>query len=133
MRDHSVPAPTYFKGRVCMIGDAAHCMMPWQGAGAGAGAALEDAMVLETLLKEVKEPAQIEHAFKAFNQVRRPRTQQMVESSAIMGLMFCGRGPAIGLDPDKLREGMASKWDFIYGLDMKEHKKEALKAFAALT
>jgi salicylate hydroxylase len=37
---HAVDAPTYAKGAVCIMGDAAHCMTPWQGS--GAGTAIED-------------------------------------------------------------------------------------------
>lgn len=44
---HDVDAPTYAKHRVCIMGDAAHCMTPWQGSGAGQD--IEDAMILETL------------------------------------------------------------------------------------
>jgi len=32
--DHP-PAPTYFKGRFALLGDAAHASTPHQGAGAG--------------------------------------------------------------------------------------------------
>jgi salicylate hydroxylase len=108
------------------MGDAAHAMTPWQGS--GAGQAIEDAMILETLLEEVREPRQLDAAFKAYDAVRRPRTQKIVASSKITGHIICGRGPGIGLDIDKLREALASRWNFIYGLDMKEHKKAALAA-----
>lgn len=101
-------------------------MTPWQGA--GAGQAIEDAMILDILLKDVKEPRQVDAAFKAYDAVRRPRTQKIVASSKITGEIFCGRGPGIGLDVDKLREALPPLWGFIYGLDMKEHKLAALAA-----
>lgn len=37
---HATNAPTYVKDRVCIMGDAAHCMTPWQGS--GASQAIED-------------------------------------------------------------------------------------------
>jgi salicylate hydroxylase len=49
---HAVPTPTYAKGAAVLMGDAAHAMTPWQGS--GAGQAIKDAMVLSTLLGEVK-------------------------------------------------------------------------------
>lgn len=112
------------------MGDAAHAMTPWQGA--GAGAALEDAMILDTLLQAIRDPHQIGNAFEAYDQVRRPRTQNLVDSSRITGRIFCGRGPGIGLDPEQLQESLSSRWDWIFALDMKKHKEEALAAFAAL-
>lgn len=78
-----------------------------------------------------KEPSQVEYASNTSDQVCRPRTQKTVESSKTMGMLFRGRGPAVDLDLGKLKNQMASKWNFIYNFDMKKHKKEALEAFAA--
>ena len=71
------PAPFYNKGPVAIMGDAAHASTPWQGQ--GASQAIEDALVLETLLGEIKDAKQIPHAFAAYDQVRRPRTQRVGE------------------------------------------------------
>ncbi|KUJ09970.1 FAD/NAD(P)-binding domain-containing protein [Mollisia scopiformis] len=128
--EHSVHAPTYTKRWVCVIGDAAHAMTPWQGS--GAGVALEDAMILDTHLQLIKDPHQIKSAFQAYDQVRRPRTQKPVDSSKTTGRIFCGRGPGVGLEPEELRKSLCSRWDFIYALDMKQHKRDALDAFADL-
>lgn len=126
---HGVDAPTYAKGRVCIMGDAAHCMTPWQGS--GAGQAIEDAMILETLLKEVKAPSQLAAAFQAYDQIRRPRTQSIVHSSYGTGLLMCGQGSGVGLDVEKIRGALPGRWADIYGLDMAEHKREALAALKA--
>lgn len=45
--DH--PAPTYARGRVCIVGDAAHASSPLHGAGACMG--VEDALALATALE----------------------------------------------------------------------------------
>lgn len=47
---HAVDPPldSFVKGRVALLGDAAHAMLPHLGAGAGQG--LEDAVVLVKLL-----------------------------------------------------------------------------------
>ncbi|KAF4625587.1 hypothetical protein G7Y89_g12579 [Cudoniella acicularis] len=125
--DHEIDAPIYAKNRLCMIGDAAHAMTPWQGS--GAGQAFEDVMALKALLKEVREPGQLNAAFKAYGEVRRPRTQKIVASSRGMGHIICRHGPSIGLDPDKILEALASRWGFIYRIDLKEHKKAAVESF----
>lgn len=126
---HKENAPTYAKGRVCIMGDAAHAMTPWQGS--GAGQAIEDAMILQTLLREVREPGQLDAAFRAYDEVRRPRTQRVVASSKVSGGIMCGRGDGIGLDVEKLREALPVRWKFIHELDMKEHNKAALAAMSS--
>src|ERR1700712_1554082 len=45
---HDIPAKTYRKGRICVMGDAAHASTPHQGA--GGGMAVEDTLVLYELL-----------------------------------------------------------------------------------
>ncbi|KAI1252095.1 hypothetical protein MGN70_006667 [Eutypa lata] len=116
--------PTYAKGRVCITGDAAHAMTPWQGA--GAGQAFEDAVVLSTLLGDVTTTAQIDAAFRAYDAVRRPRAQRIIDSSRETGLIMTGQDADAGLDPEKLRPVLKSRWDFIYGIDLVAYKKEAL-------
>ncbi|KAM3075728.1 hypothetical protein ACMFMG_007858 [Clarireedia jacksonii] len=69
---HHLDAPTYVKGHVCLMGDAAHAMTPWQGS--GAGMAFEDAMVLQTLLANVQDASQLRAALQAYDTTRRPRT-----------------------------------------------------------
>lgn len=77
--DH-LPSSTYFhKGKICLLGDAAHASTPHHGA--GAGMAIEDAMILSRLLGEITSAGQLEAAFKAYDTVRRPRSQRLVESS----------------------------------------------------
>lgn len=60
--------PRWSKGRVCLVGDAAHLMAP--SAGQGASLAFEDALVLSQCLRDLVEPAQ---AFARFEQLRRAR------------------------------------------------------------
>ena len=91
--------------------------------------AIEDAMILEALLKEVTDPAQLTAAFKAYDQVRRPRTQRLIHSSYGTGLILSGRGSDTGLDKDKILEALPPRWGFIYAFDQKEHKEDALAAF----
>ena len=116
--------PTYATGRVCIMGDAAHATTPWQGA--GAGQAFEDSVVLGTLLNSLTSADEIEAAFKAYDSVRRPRGQRVIDSSRGTGLILCGQDEEIGLDPDRLRGALGTRWNFIMGLDIKEHAQSAV-------
>ncbi|HEY2513707.1 MAG TPA: FAD-dependent monooxygenase [Polyangiaceae bacterium] len=72
---NDVPAlPTWHKGAVVLMGDAAHAMSP--AAGQGASCALEDALVLGKLAADRARP--LEEAFSRFESVRRGRAEQMV-------------------------------------------------------
>ncbi|KAK4540391.1 hypothetical protein LTR36_009248 [Oleoguttula mirabilis] len=80
---HAAQPESHYQGRVCLIGDAAHSMSPHQGA--GAGQAMEDAFVMAEVLSFVDKlrPAekQLEAAFKAYEAVRKPRSQRVLETS----------------------------------------------------
>lgn len=80
---HSSQPKHAFVGRVCLIGDSAHSMPPHQGA--GSGQAMEDAYVLAELLAELDirtaTTSSIRSAFEAFDEVRRPHSQQVLETS----------------------------------------------------
>lgn len=67
--DHA-PAPTYYEGRVAILGDAAHASTPHQGA--GAGQALEDALIMCELLADnaVQSIRDIPKALEAYDAVR---------------------------------------------------------------
>lgn len=106
------------------MGDAAHAMSPWQGS--GAAMAFEDAMILQELFKHVHSPTQIEAAFKAYDALRRPRCQRIIDSSRETGMLLCGQNEEAGLDAEKLGLLLSTKWDFIAGIDMKSHKNNAV-------
>lgn len=122
--EHKV-TPTYVNGRVCIAGDAAHAMTPWQAA--GAGQAMEDAMILGALFGKVKDSGDINAALRSYDAVRRPRCQRVIDSSRGTGIICCGREEGVGLDPKKLLEALKDRWGFIMGLDLDEYKDEALR------
>lgn len=72
--------PRWHRGRVCLVGDAAHATTP--SAGQGASMALEDAIVLAKALREHGEP---ERAFAAFERSRRARVEEVVRQSRRQG------------------------------------------------
>lgn len=85
-------APTFLdpkSGRFCLLGDAAHASTPH--CGAGAGMAFEDAYVLSSLMRSasIRSVGDIEKAFRAYDAVRRPRSQELVRRSRRQGGLFC--------------------------------------------
>lgn len=122
--DHP-PARTYTSGNICIMGDAAHATTPWQGS--GGGMSIEDSLILSTLLGRAKTPKDATAALKAYDQVRRPRTQRIVQSSRGTGLIITGQAEETQLDLQKLREKVLPRWDFIINIDMEKHRDDAIK------
>lgn len=72
---HDVPRlPTWHRGRVLLLGDAAHAMSP--AGGQGASLALEDALLFGRLAADDASP--IEDAMARFESLRRRRAEKMV-------------------------------------------------------
>lgn len=91
--------------------------------------AFEDVAVLQDLMRNIGSPADICAAFRAYDVVRRPRCQRVIDSSRETGIILCGKDVKADLDPHKIGEALAHKWDFIMGLDMGAHRADALKRF----
>ncbi|THH09273.1 hypothetical protein EW145_g2128 [Phellinidium pouzarii] len=87
---HTVkPLPRYSDpdGRVVLLGDAAHAMTPHQGA--GGGQAIEDAHVLAALLAHSRTTREtLPDALRAYDAVRIPEANAVVNSSRLNGMMY---------------------------------------------
>ena len=85
------PIPSFSKGRVVLLGDAAHATTP--NMGQGACQALEDVAVLGSLLMK----NDYETAFLKYDQLRVPRTHKVVNQSWQLGKMAQWENPlAVG-------------------------------------
>jgi salicylate hydroxylase len=122
-----LPCSTYYKGRVCLLGDAAHATTPHQGA--GAGMCVEDALILSTLLKEVEGVEDFEKAFKAYDEVRRPRSQKNVATSREAGMLYDFEGEDIGDDLDKIEPVFKNRMKWIWDVDMNEEIERAKRIY----
>jgi len=77
---HDLPnVPTWSRGPMIIIGDAAHAASP--SSGQGASLAIEDAIVLAKCLRDVPDRAA---AFAAFERLRRERVERVVAWAARM-------------------------------------------------
>lgn len=109
--DHP-PIDTYTKGRICIVGDAAHASTPFQGA--GAGMAIEDAYVMGQILQATRRADQLPAAFRAFDLARRERTQKLVATSREAAYLwhFELRGDDLELIKEELKHRLDWLWDF---------------------
>ena len=86
------PLTVWGSGRVTLLGDAAHPMLPFTGQ--GAAQALEDAAGLGRALRGTVDP---DAALRRYEQVRAARTKSIVVSGPRIGRMTTTRNPVAGL------------------------------------
>ncbi|OTB09868.1 hypothetical protein K445DRAFT_17229 [Daldinia sp. EC12] len=118
------PAPTYVTENICLIGDSAHSMLPFQDA--SISVSIEEALILSTLLGRLPSKAAIPAALRAFDQVCRPRAEQAARLSAETGLLITGRAPGIGLNADLLQQNLNHKFDFLLNVDIETNQATAV-------
>lgn len=78
---HDLPeVPTWHRGPMVIIGDAAHATSP--SSGQGASLAIEDAVILAKCLRDLPDAPR---AFAAYEELRRGRVERVVRYSARIG------------------------------------------------
>ncbi|MBP0450087.1 FAD-dependent monooxygenase [Kitasatospora sp. RG8] len=107
------PLPAHHRGRVALLGDAAHAMCPFQGQ--GACQAIEDAVVLAAGIAPGTDPAA---SLPAYTAARLSRTTAIAAGSRRIGALVARRSPVAvllrdtaltvaGLLPDRVLLGRA--------------------------
>lgn len=110
-----------------MMGDAAHATTPFQGQ--GAAQALEDALVLTTLLAKVTAPGQISNAFTAYDETRRLRAQRVVKTSREAGELFGMKQEGVGADLGKMRAKLETRMQWLWHRNVVAQNREAVELF----
>jgi 2-polyprenyl-6-methoxyphenol hydroxylase-like FAD-dependent oxidoreductase len=87
------PLPNFVRGRVVLLGDAAHAVTP--DIGQGACLAIEDAVVLAHALTNAADPDHVDAALTAYEVARRPRTQSLARTSGRLAHLLQVSNPVI--------------------------------------
>ena len=116
--------PGYVHGRVGLIGDAAHAMLPHQGAGAGQG--LEDAWLLARLLADPQVLASRPHSvLEAYDAIRRPRACRVQRTSWEAGELYELRDPVVAGNEQLLGKTLAERFEWLWDHDMQSDLQQA--------
>jgi salicylate hydroxylase len=115
--DHLPGASTYAKNNFCLLGDAAHATTPH--CGAGAGFAIEDAHLLSGLLTPdlIQSVDDVQHAFRAYDEMRRPRCEELVKKSRANGMLFDLQDGG-DVTEDELWGDLEKKMQWVWNVDL---------------
>ena len=121
------PLKRWTDGRIALLGDAAHPMLPFMAQ--GAAMAIEDAWTIAAALSPKEKnsaPAAISTALKAYERMRHSRVRAVQEASRANAVFFHPREPigeimtygAIWLADKIAPEAIRARTDWIYGYDV---------------
>ncbi|EFX05104.1 FAD dependent oxidoreductase superfamily [Grosmannia clavigera kw1407] len=118
------PPPTYARGHVCLVGDAAHASTPYMGVGACTG--VEDALVICTLLESVQKKAlagpaleeALTAALQTYTNARLERGKWVHHQSRQMGQMYHWRYGPMGRDPQRMKQQLEENWGKVVTFDV---------------
>lgn len=94
------PLPTWTNGRLALLGDAAHAMLPHLGQ--GANQSIEDAAALATIL-EIADPRRIPEALAAYEGLRRERVAEVQTGARQNGLRYDSRYEDLAVRDEEVR------------------------------
>ena len=121
------PLLRWYRGRVVILGDAAHGMLPHHGQ--GANTSIEDAFALAGLLTEKSDD--LEATFARYQVLRRARTRKIQRSSWVTsGLLHLPDGPAAQARNEKVAR-FAQDFGWIHEYDVQQALQSAGVAPAA--
>jgi salicylate hydroxylase len=89
--------------------------------------AIEDAYLLGHIFGSLTTAEEINGAFTIFDELRRPRCQQIVDDGRRTGLLFCGQDKAAGVNAKKLGEALVPLFGHLGDINFESLKQKALK------
>lgn len=120
-------APIYYRSRVVMIGDAGHASLPF--AGQGAAQALEDTAVLDHLFARLTSPTQVEALFSAYDSLRRPRSQAVVDMARKFGRVYAYSEGDLHEQPETMRAFFKESSAYTNNADLNKQNEDAMSLF----
>ncbi|KIJ64716.1 hypothetical protein HYDPIDRAFT_175280 [Hydnomerulius pinastri MD-312] len=115
--------PTHCYGRVALLGDAAHAMMPFQGS--GAGQSVEDAYFLATVLGHPSTTLEtVPRALAVYDKLRRPFSSDVALRSKLNG-QLCALQEDVPLS--KLGETLTKNWEWAWLSELDDTLEDAMK------
>ena len=132
LHDHE-PLTNWSEGRVTLLGDSAHTMLPH--AGQGVNQAMEDSITLAFFLREASGPAGIAEAFKRYTAVRMQRTAILQNASRRSGSQFDAQNEFEDIakrDAD-LRAGRDFRRSVVFDFDAVAAAEKALTRFRRIS
>ncbi|KAJ8469579.1 hypothetical protein ONZ45_g16846 [Pleurotus djamor] len=121
---HTVEPPltSYSSQNMVLVGDSAHAMSPHLGAGVGQG--IEDVLVLCKLLAHPQTRLHnLSSVLEAYDQVRRPRANMVLEASARTGR--CYEAYTEDIPAEEAKEGLQGIWDPVWHHDIENDINDA--------
>jgi salicylate hydroxylase len=115
------PLPRWSVGRVTLLGDSCHPMLPFMGQ--GAAQAIEDAATLKGCL--LKFPGDVAAALRRYEELRLPRASRLQGMSAINKARFHLQDGAAQRERDAEMAAGATDWSFAAIAWLYEHDAEA--------
>jgi len=109
------PLASWTKGRLALLGDAAHAMLPHLGQ--GANQAIEDGVALAVLLENC-DAAEIPAMLKRYEQLRRVRTDLVQAEERQNGLRYDSRYASLEQRDHEIKNAAEfRKWLYDYDIE----------------
>jgi salicylate hydroxylase len=109
------PLPSWTNGRLALLGDAAHAMLPHLGQ--GANQAIEDGVALAVLLESC-DAAEVPTILKRYEQLRRVRTDVVQAEARQNGLRYDSKYPSLEQrDREIANSAEFRKWLYDYDVE----------------
>jgi salicylate hydroxylase len=121
------PLRTWCNGRLTLLGDAAHPMLPHLGQ--GANQAIEDGVALAILLAG-RGADEVPAALRAYENLRRPRTSMVQSESRRNGMRYDSQYESLQKRDDEIRN-IATLRLSLYDYDIAKAAREAADALSA--